>query len=58
LQKNLEKAITQKQDNGSKISSFQKDVDENLTNIPNMISEIEIKLNRFTNTDYTIIGPN
>jgi len=58
LQKHLEKAITQKQDNGSKIFSFKKDVDENHANIPKLISEIENKLNRFTNTDYTIIGPN
>ena len=58
LQKNLEKAMTQKQDNSSKISSFKKDVDENHANIPKVISEIENKLKRFSNTDYTIIRPN
>ena len=58
LQKNLEKATTQKQDNGSKISSFKKDIDENHENIPKIISEIENKLKRFSNTDYTIIRPN
>ena len=58
LQKNLEKTMTQKQDNGSKISSFKKDIDENHENIPKIISEIENKLKRFSNTDYTIIRPN
>ena len=58
LQKNLEKTMTQKQDNGSKISSFKKDIDENHANIPKIISEIENKLQRFSNTDYTIIRPN
>ena len=58
LQKNLEKAMTQKQDNSSKISSFMKDVGENHENIPKIISEIENKLKRFSNTDYTIIRPN
>ncbi len=58
LQKNLEKATTQKQDNGSKISSFKKDIDENHENIPKIISEIENKLQRFSNTDYTIKRPN
>ena len=58
LQKNLEKTMTQKQDNSSKISSFKKDVDENHANIPKIISEIENKLKRFSNTDYTIIRPN
>lgn len=58
LQKNLEKTITQKQDNVSKISLFKKDVDENHENIPKIISEIENKIKRFSNTDYTIIRPN
>jgi chromosome segregation ATPase len=58
LQKNLEKATTQKQDNSSKISTFKKDIDENHENIPKIISEIENKLKRFSNTDYTIIRPN
>lgn len=58
LQKNLEKSTTQKQDNSSKISSFKKDVDENHENIPKIISEIENKIKRFSNTDYTIIRLN
>jgi len=58
LQKNLEKTTTQKQDNSSKISSFKKDIDENHENIPKIISEIENKLKRFSNTDYTILRPN
>ena len=58
LQKNLEKTMTQKQDNSSKISSFKKEVDENHANIPKIISEIENKLKRFSNTDYAIIRTN
>ena len=58
LEKNLEKAMTQKQDNASKIFSFKKDVFENHANIPKVISEIETKLKRFSNIDYTIIRPN
>jgi hypothetical protein len=50
--------MTQKQDNSSKISSFKKEVDENHANIPKIISEIENKLKRFSNTDYTIIRLN
>lgn len=58
LQKNLEKTMTQKQDNISKISSFKKDIDENHENTPKIISEIENKIKRFSNTDYTIMRPN
>ncbi len=54
LERNLEKILTQKGDLESKISSHQKDINENSTNIPKMIVEIEKKLKRFSNTAYTI----
>ena len=54
LEKNLEKISKQKEDHKSKISSYRKDIEENLTNTPKMISEIEKKLKRFSNTAYTI----
>ena len=55
LQKNLEKALNQKQDLELKISSLKKEIEENHSNIPKIVSEIESKLKRFSNTDYSII---
>ncbi len=55
LQRNLEKTLNQKHDIEFKISSFRKEIDENQENIPKMISEIESKLKRFSNTDYNIV---
>ena len=55
LEKNLEKALNQKQDLELKISSLKKEIEENHSNIPKIVSEIESKLKRFSNTDYSII---
>ena len=55
LQKELEKIRNQKQDLETKISLLKKDLNENQTSIPEVISEITNKLRRFSNTDYTII---
>ena len=55
LQKDLEKKLNQKQDTEIKISSFRKEIDEDNANIPKIVSEIENKLKRFSNTDYNII---
>ena len=55
LQRNLEKTLNQKHDIEFKISSLRKEIDENQENIPKMISEIESKLKRFSNTDYNIV---
>jgi chromosome segregation ATPase len=54
LQKDLEKMLTHKQDMELKISSLGKEMDENHETIPKMVSEIENKLKRFSNTDYNI----
>ena len=54
LQKELEKTITQQQDIKLKISSNKNDINENHTNIPKMIKEIETKLKRFSHTSYSI----
>jgi hypothetical protein len=56
LEKDLEKALSNKHDDELKISSLRKEIDENHTNIPIMVSKIENKLKRFSNTDYHIIG--
>jgi chromosome segregation ATPase len=57
LQKELEKTSIQQQDIKSKISSNKNDIDENHTNIPKMIEEIESKLERFSHTSYSITLP-
>jgi chromosome segregation ATPase len=54
LEKDLEKTLSNKHDHELKISSLRKEIDENHTNIPIMVSKIENKLKRFSNTDYTI----
>ena len=55
FEKDLEKTLNQKNDVESKISLHKKDIDENSENIPKIISEIEKKLKRFSNTDYTVV---
>lgn len=55
LERELKKLLKQKEDVELKISSHTKDIKENSANIPKIISEIENKLKRFSNTDYTVI---
>jgi chromosome segregation ATPase len=57
LQKDLEKKLNLIRETELKISSLKKEIDEDHTNLPKMVSEIEKKLRRFSNTDYTIIQP-
>jgi chromosome segregation ATPase len=54
LEKDLEKTLSNKHDTELKIPSLRKEIDENHTNIPIMVSKIENKLKRFSNTDYHI----
>jgi len=58
LEKDLEKALSNKHDDELKISSLRKDIDENNTNIPMTVSKIENKLKRFSNTDCHITRQN
>ena len=58
LQKNLEKTLNQKQEIEFKISSLREEIEENQNNLPKLVSEIETKLKRFSNTDYTILHTN
>jgi chromosome segregation ATPase len=58
LEKDLEKTLRNKHDDELKISSLRKDIDENHTNIPMMVSKIENKLKRFSNTDCHITRQN
>ena len=58
LEKDLEKTLSNKHDDELKISSLRKEIDENHTNIPMMVSKIENKLKRFSNTDCHITRQN
>jgi chromosome segregation ATPase len=54
LEKDLVKTLSNKNDYEVKIASFRTDINENQSNIPEMVSKIENKLKRFSNTDYHI----
>ena len=55
LEDDLTKTISLKGDSQSKSKSYQDDIDEIDSNIPKLISEIEEKLRKFSNTRYTIL---
>jgi septal ring factor EnvC (AmiA/AmiB activator) len=55
LERDLKKTSNQKEDLELKIASNKKDIEENSANIPKMISQIENKLKRFSNTDYSVV---
>ena len=57
-QKNLDKTLNNKQEIEFKISSLREEIEENQNNLPKLVSEIETKLKRFSNTDYTIVNTN
>ncbi len=57
LNRNLEKSMEQKNDVLLKISSLQKEIEENHQTIPKMALEIENNLKRFSNTDYNVVLP-
>ena len=57
-QKNLDKTLNNKQEIEFKISSLREENEENQNNLPKLVSEIETKLKRFSNTDYTIVNTN
>ncbi|MFB5638337.1 MAG: exonuclease SbcC [Nitrosarchaeum sp.] len=54
MTQNLNDAISDKNDSELKIKTFQSEIDESLSNIATLISEIEIKLRKFSNTVYAI----
>jgi hypothetical protein len=54
LQGDLEKSIEEKTSLESKITSHKKEIEANDKNLPEKISQIEKKIQRFSNTDYTI----
>jgi hypothetical protein len=54
LTRELKNALSDKEDYELKIKTFQDELNEIRSNIPKLISEIEVKLRKFSNTVYTI----
>ena len=54
LTRDLKNAISDKEDSKLKIKTFQDEIDEFHFNLPKLISSIEVKLKKFSNTTYTI----
>ncbi|MBI2128325.1 MAG: exonuclease SbcC [Nitrosarchaeum sp.] len=57
LTSDLKNALSDKEDSKSKIKTFQDEINESHSNIPKLISNIEVKLRKFSNTTYTITYP-
>ena len=57
LTSDLKNALSDKEDSKSKIKTFQDEINESHSNIPKLISNIEVKLRKFSNTAYTITYP-
>ena len=57
LTSDLKNALSDKEDSKSKIKTFQDEINESHSNIPKLISNIEVKLRTFSNTAYTITYP-
>ncbi|TAK16073.1 MAG: exonuclease SbcC [Nitrosarchaeum sp.] len=57
LTSDLKNALSDKEDSKSKIKTFQDEINESNSNIPKLISNIEVKLRTFSNTAYAITYP-
>ncbi|MBI2643107.1 MAG: exonuclease SbcC [Nitrosarchaeum sp.] len=57
LTSDLKNALSDKEDSKSKIKTFQDEINESHSDIPKLISDIEVKLRKFSNTAYTITYP-
>ncbi len=57
LTSDLKNALSDKEDSKLKIKTFQDEIAESHSNIPKLISNIEVKLRKFSNTAYTITYP-
>lgn len=57
LTSDLKNALSDKEDSKLKIKIFQDEINESHSNIPKLISNIEVKLRKFSNTAYTITYP-
>jgi flagellar hook-basal body complex protein FliE len=54
LTRDLKKALSNKEDSELKIKTFQAEINEDHSNIHKLISDIEVKLRKFSNTVYAI----
>ena len=57
LTSDLKNALSDKENSKLKIKTFQDEINESHSNIPKLISDIEVKLRKFSNTVYTITYP-
>ena len=57
LTSDLKNALSDKEDSKLKIKTFQDEINESHSNIPKLISNIEVKLRKFSNTAYTVTYP-
>ena len=57
LTSDLKNALSDKENSKLKIKTFQDEINESYSNIPKLISDIEVKLRKFSNTVYTITYP-
>ncbi len=57
LTSDLKNALSNKENSELKIKTFQDEINESHSNIPKLISDIEVKLRKFSNTVYTITYP-
>jgi chromosome segregation ATPase len=56
LEKNLEKNQSNQKDCEARLSSLKKEIDENKTRIPELVTTIENKIKKFSKTDYHIMN--
>ena len=57
LTSDLKSTLSNKTDSELKIKTFQAEINEVSSNIPKLISNIEVKLRKFSNTAYTVTYP-
>lgn len=57
LEKELEKTLDEKMQNEQKVTTFEYEMNEFLTKIPSLITELESKLRLISSTQYTIVKP-
>ena len=54
LTRDLQSTLSDRDDHELKIKTFQSEINEDRSNIPKLITDIEVKLRKFSNTVYTI----
>ena len=57
FEKDLAKALDDKVQNEQKITTFEKEMNDISTKTPLLFNELESKLRKLTNTQYTLVKP-